>query len=562
MRPCGIAFAALLLALSSPLTAAPQAEPTPVGEAMPEVQAESGPVTAAPDPSQAAPAVPPPSAPIAAGLPEDLAALLATPASDSAKDATALNDFYAARGFQPLWSDSARALTLIERLERAGSEGLNPDQLLDRALFLPVESAERELALTQAYLRYARAVGFGLPDPQAVDRNWFIARRPFDPVPLLEQLATADDLGTLLDGLPPVDPGYARLRKALAQLRVVAAEGGWPQLPPEAEGLKLELGSQGPVVAALRARLAATDGLAAVASPEEAELFDEAVAAAVIRFQLRNGLEPDGVVGKQTQGVLATPVEERIEQVVATMERKRWLTPDRGPLYLMVNVPAYWLEVVKEGAVVLAMKVVAGRPTRATPSFVSPMTHLVLNPTWTVPRRILREDIIPAIRRDPDYLARKNFRLLDGRGGGVEEVDPSTLNWDELNGRNFPYQVRRDPGPHNDLGQVKFQMKNRFDIYLHDTPSRRLFDKARRAYSSGCVRLEQPLRLAQLVMGWDEEQLRRALAPGKTRYIPLPEEIPVYITYESVWVDPDGTLQFRADIYRRDKAVAEAVMGL
>lgn len=279
------------------------------------------------------------------------------------------------------------------------------------------------------------------------------------------------------------------------------------------------------------------------------------------RFQQRHGLQADGSVGEATLAALNVPVEERIRQIEANMERWRWLPRQLEPRYILVNMAGYELQVIEAEQTVLNMRVIVGRDYRQTPVFTSAMTSLVLNPHWYVPRSIFRDDILPRLRRDPEYLERLGMRLFSSLNGNGSEVDAAGVDWAAVDGNSFPYILRQGPGPHNALGRVKFLLPNRYGIFLHDTPDRALFSQPARAFSSGCIRLEDPIELARYVLAdeerWSRAGLEAAVAQGRPLGLTLPEPIPVYLVYWTAWVDEAGVLQLRDDIYGRDRRLLE-----
>ena len=320
---------------------------------------------------------------------------------------------------------------------------------------------------------------------------------------------------------------------------------------------------EGRRVAVLRERLAITGDLDAPA--ERDEVFGDRLIGAVERFQARHGLEVDGVVGPATRRALNLPVAQRIAQILLNMERWRWMPDDLGRRYILVNLASFDLEVMAEGWSVMRMRVVVGRPYRKTPIFSSRMRHLEFNPTWTVPPSIAGADLLPIVRGDPDYLERSRIRVFDSWGSGARELDPATIDWSRVSAERFPYMLRQDPGLDNALGLVKFIMPNGFSVYLHDTPQQQLFARRTRTFSSGCIRLERPMALAAYLLkdqaGWNPLRIDDVVYSGETTRVALSHPIPVHMTYSTAWVDPDGTLHFRADPYERDSILHQALFG-
>jgi murein L,D-transpeptidase YcbB/YkuD len=428
---------------------------------------------------------------------------------------TLLPKIYEARSFAPAWRDAAQVDSLLDLIDEAYQEGLDPgdyhdaavraarEQFADLAAVPADRRAALDLILTDSVIRVGYHLRFGKVDPIALDSNWNLSRVLVnqDPVMTLQAAIDAPSMRDFAAQVLPRNRLYGRLKTALAEYRAIAAAGGWPKVP---DGETLRPGMSDSRVAALERRLAMTgdlQGVSAATAPDETAdapretPYDGEVVPAVRRFQERHGLAADGVVGRTTLAALNVPVEQRIEQIRASLERARWVLADLGEEFIVVNIAGFHLYLVRGGNIAWDTRVVVGRPYRRTPVFKAEMTYLVLNPTWTVPPTILREDILPAQRRDAGYLAGRNIDVIDGGG---RSVDPSTIDW--RGQRTFPYRFVQRPGPTNSLGQVKFMFPNDHAVYLHDTPSRELFERASRPFSSGCIRVEDPLMLARLLL--------------------------------------------------------------
>jgi len=320
------------------------------------------------------------------------------------------------------------------------------------------------------------------------------------------------------------------------------------------------MGSEGPRVQALRARLLPRgDGFVS----DAAEPFDPILAEAVHRFQLRHGLEADSAVGRLTLTALNVPAAERLRQVEINLERWRWLPADLGARHIEVNIPSFETRVVEDGRTVAVHRSVVGRPFRATPMFSGTMTYLVLSPYWHVPPTIAAVDKLPLIRANPAVIAEDRMTLLDIATN--RPVDPASVDWTNMTGADFnrTYRLRQDPGPHNALGAVKFMFPNRHNVYLHDTPSRSLFDLTARDFSSGCIRIDRPLELAEYLLRdrpeWTLARIDEVVRDGVERTVPLSEPIQVHLLYWTAWMDEDGAPQFREDVYGRDDVVWRAL---
>ena len=344
-----------------------------------------------------------------------------------------------------------------------------------------------------------------------------------------------------------------RLRQALEQYSQMMAQGGWPILPA---GPTLRPGDADMSFFLLRIRLQVTGDLLVSASTPDRTFFDDALAGAVRRFQHRHGLVEDGMVGPATRTALQVPIEDRIHQLIRNLDRWRELPHDLGPRYLWVNIPAFTLEVVEPHQVVMTMRVVVGKPSWPTPVLRAQLSALVFNPFWDIPPRIVQQEVMPRLQRDPTYLTTHHMTLLQGDGDQTIEIAPDTVDWSQAPGHGIPYRIRQQPGPTNPLGRVKFIMPNPLHITLHDTPSRARFAKTVRTQSHGCIRLEKPIALAEYLLREDPQWTRAAILDtinrGTPQRVTLPHPMPVYLVYHTAWVDQDGEVHFRPDIYERD----------
>jgi murein L,D-transpeptidase YcbB/YkuD len=478
---------------------------------------------------------------------------------------------YAERLYRPAWSTPAGLLpqieTLLEAIRGAETEGLQPadyflstiepmlarirQQTATMAEPAPEQLAELDLLLSAALVSYGADLLFGRHRPGSQEGEVSLHTEA-DLRGILQPALDTGQIHAALHQLLPLHAGYGRLRQALAHYRRLAAQGGWPSIAP---GPVLRLGDRDPRLVALRQRLRITGELGP-ASPVAVNLFDEAVEQAVRLFQERHGLDVDGVVGPTTLAALNVPVAARVRQIAVNMDRWRWLPQHLGARYLVVNIANFTLDVMEQEQVVMTMRVVVGTPQQRTPIFSDTMTHLILNPYWRVPPSIARREILPRLRREPGYLATQNIKLLRGQGAEAREVNPHSIDWSAVTAQNFNYSLRQDPGPDNALGRVKFMFPNVFDVYMHDTPQRRLFARPVRAFSHGCIRLEQPIALAEYLLrgqpSWSREKILAAIARGAESYVRLPEVLPVHLVYWTAWVSENGVLHFRPDIYGYD----------
>lgn len=479
--------------------------------------------------------------------------------------------FYDAWGEPYAWHRDGRPTPLAERLfawlTSADREGLLPGEyhvgLLRR--LMPEVSKDRlllrELLLTDGYIRLARDLRRGRFDPVQIDPLWRLPRETFDPVTPLVSALEKGDLRGLLEGLGPHAAAYGRLRQALARYRAIQAAGGWRPLHLEGS---LRPGMRGGEVIELRRRLAAEAG-PAVGIPGDAEHYDGRLRRVVEEYQRRVGLVQDGIVGKKTLKALNVPVEKRVAQLRAGLERWRWLPHDLETEYLLINTAAFEIDLMAGDRSLFHKRTVNGREERQTPSFRSLVTHLVVNPEWTVPRSIAVRDLLPRQQEDSGFLSARQIRVYRERGGEWLEVDPASIDWPRYDADHFPFILKQDAGSANSLGRFKFYMPNRYDIYLHDTPSRGLFERPSRAFSSGCVRVEGAARLADLLLArtgpWERAQFHRALRREETLTLGLVRPMPVYLTYFTSWVDEAGKVHFRPDLYLRDNRLLSALDG-
>ncbi len=483
----------------------------------------------------------------------------------------ALGGFYAKRAYQPVWQEHGVLLPaadqLVEHLRGAAEHGLCSDvYLLDRLegmiylykefarhqqMMVPSQYALLDLMLTQAFLTYATHLVEGQVDPALAHVDWKARRRKANLTRLLIYALKNNRLEQVLSGLLPPHAGYRALVESLADYRELAALGGWPAFP---EGPTLRPGDQDERVQLLRVRLQMTGDLGDEFDAADLH-YGEADVEAVRAFQERHGLIVDGAVGKRTRQALNVTVEQRIRQIALNLERWRWRPKNLGDRHIQVNRADFSLSVVEDGETVLSMPVIVGTAYRRTPVFSAKMTYLELAPTWTVPPTILREDKLPAIKADSEYLQRKHFRILQREDDAWVEVDAAEVAWSSIGAGNFPGILRQDPGPWNPLGRIKFMFPNSFNVYMHDTNEPHLFANHQRTYSSGCIRVAQPIELAhyllQGVEEWDNARLQEGLQSPEPIRVDIPS-LPVHVQYWTAWVDADGRLQFRSDIYYRD----------
>ncbi len=465
-----------------------------------------------------------------------------------------------------LWIERPRMTGLIARLKAAEDDGLDPAAYpiaqLDRLAAASGSTDTRsqaviELFFSAAYLEYASDLQVGRLLPRKIDPGFYQQDKSIDPLAALTGLARQPDLDKFLAGWEPQSPDYKALRETLAEYRAFEQAGGWPQVPM---GDTLKPGMSDPRVPAIRARLAYTDGANPQAAAGQELLYDRSLADAVAAFQERHGLDAEGAVGKATTVALNVPVGDRIEDITLAMERLRWMPDDLGADHLIINIAGFELKEYRNGKLKDAMAVVVGKPYSRTPEFSDSIKYVDINPYWNVPSGLALKEELPKLKTNPGSLAADGFEAV--RGSQVFPV--SAVDWRQYGPGNFPFQLRQRPGPKNALGRVKFVFPNQFDVYLHDTPARTLFNKADRAFSHGCVRLSRPLDLAVDVLsdvpGWDRSRINATVATGNRTVVNLIHPLPIHITYFTAWVD-HGVPNFRADIYEQDAKLANALAG-
>ncbi len=473
--------------------------------------------------------------------------------------------FYRMRDYAPLWTDGSpearlRLAALIRALEDVHLHGL-PDAAFDTGALrarLSGEVSERGLGrleadLTALFLRYAHDVQSGILDPGTIipDIKRDLMRK--DPQVLLDGLAGAVAPDAYFRSLPPSSGEYARLARARMDLEQAVLRGGWG---PQVAARRLDPGDSGPAVVALRDRLVAMGLMPRTASAT----YDATIVAAVQDFQLRHGLTPDGIAGEGTLTQINVGPEDRLKSVLVAMERERWMNYDRGERHIWVNIPEFRTRIVYQDKTVFETRSVVGRDEndRRTPEFSDRMEHMVVNPTWHVPRTLAVKDYLPRLQRDPT--ANGYLRITDRRG---QLVDRASTDFTQYSVSNFPFDIKQPPGPRNALGLVKFMFPNQWNIYLHDTPDKYLFDREVRNYSSGCIRLADPFDFAHalLALQTDDPQgfFQSTLRTGRETQVDLVQDIPVHLVYRTAFTDAKGAVHFRRDIYGRDARLWQAL---
>ena len=480
-----------------------------------------------------------------------------------------LAEVYERRAFEPAWKGIERLESLIEFARATEADGLDPEDyhlsdlervhemLVNGRQLNPQERAALDIAMTDALIRLGYHQRFGKVDPYDLDPEWNFSRSlgGRNPAAKIQEGIDSTSLTAFRDEVFPRVELYRQLQAALAEHRRIANAGGWPQVPA---GPTLRPGDADGRLEVLSQRLAVTGDLPAGARADYST-YGGVLEEAVTSFQERHGLDADGIIGPATLAALNVPVEKRIDQLRVNLERARWVLDNLENDFVIVNIAGFRAYVYRDGDEQWSTRVMVGKPYRKTPVFRSKMTYLVFNPTWTVPYSIATKDLLPAIQRDPQYLANRNFVVKD-RDGNI--INPDSIDWNSLSRRNFPYILVQQPGTNNALGEIKFMFPNKYSVYLHDTPSKSLFGKSARAFSSGCVRVEHPFDFAEQLLGpdgWDAERVQSERMSRQTRSVSLSKPMPVLLLYWTAEVGPDGRIRFYEDVYERDQAVLGAL---
>lgn len=505
----------------------------------------------------------PPQTPLAQTIKAGLSAVYYSVPKDGSAYAEAqkLYFFYGSRHFEPIWLDEAAngevvfsepARKILKLFETAASEGLRPSDYLTGDLDPagakgdPMKMAALETAFSAATLRYAGHLYNGRIRPQSVSELLDIAPKPLDTASLLVQLASSPDPVAVLAALEPTHPEFLALKAALASFDETPAD----RPTPIAEGPTLRPGMSDPRVPLLRSRL----GLPAV----DGSVYDDVLVDAMKAFQTSLDLEVDGIMGAATLAALNGGVPITRADIIANMERWRWMPRELGAFNVFVNIPEFRLAISRDGVEEYTTRVVVGTTKNQTPIFSDSIRHVVVNPYWNVPSSIIRGEVAPAVLRNPGYIDNQNMDLLYNGS----PVSPWQVDWSQVSTSNFPFRVRQRPGPGNALGQIKFLFPNKHDVYLHDTPSKSLFARSFRAYSHGCVRVQNPMEFADALMA-NEPNISRAsleaMFGASERWVNPEHQIPVHLAYFTIRVGDDGALKSFGDVYGHNARLIEAM---
>lgn len=476
-----------------------------------------------------------------------------------------IRDYYAKNGYRPIWLKNRKKAASLAKLvasaqshalpERAFGAKRVVDQL--KAARDDVARAKAEVAASVMFVRFGRAMGSGYLRPKAVDDEIHVFPAVRSVATLLDAARKSSSVARLEKSMMPRSKGYEALRKERKRLEKIIARGDWgPRIP---RGKTLKPGQSAKRVAVMRARLGQIEGR----NLGNSAAYDDKLVKAVQRFQIRHGLNGDGVAGPATLAAINTNASERLQQVVVAMERARWMNRNLGKRHIHVNLADYTMRLKDNGRTVLESRVVVGKAKEhRTPEFSKDMTHMVINPTWHVPYSIASKELLPKLKKDRNYLNKRNMRLFNSAGS---VVNAANLNLNAYSENNFPYRIKQLPDRGNALGRVKFMFPNRFAIYLHDTPAKKLFGRDTRAFSHGCVRVQKPFELAYALLrpqlgGKAEGTFQSILKSEKERFVNLDTAVPVHLTYESAFVNDKGQVEYRGDIYGRDRKIFKALV--
>lgn len=456
---------------------------------------------------------------------------------------------YRSLGFSTIWVlEESKNIRVYHRLlEKLRIHGLKEED------YLPKEGLPLELAYTDSLIRLAYDLYYGRVEPKRLFGGWTIPRKPDIVISLLSELIKEDRLEELIDRLSPPHRDYKRLIEEAEYLEEISSI----EWKPIRLNRELGLGDKSPCLDEIRFRLFLLGDLE---DYTPSYVFDKELERAVKRFQERHGINPTGKIGQATIKWLNLSPAERLKIIHLNLEKYRWL-PEIAQ-GIIVNIPSFEMHVIKDGAVVLHSKVIVGRSYkedfRPTPMLYSRVESIIINPKWYVPVSISAKDIVPKVKKDPQFLSKKGFKVyMNG-----QEIDPSSINWEGLSEENFPYRLVQKAGPKNALGRIKFNLPNPFDVYLHDTPDKHLFKRHRRDFSSGCIRIEKAKELALLLLDgdWSRERLERLINAGETASLKPKNRMPVFILYFTAF-EKDGLINYREDIYEYDRILSKALSG-
>lgn len=472
----------------------------------------------------------------------------------TAEEAQYLDTLYGTNSNVLYWQDDRNYAALIAGIAGLEAHGLNPLDYHIEDLKARVDNkTQRDPLATHAWLSAADHLSNGKVNPVSVEPDWSLARDINNLPEKLKKALGKNSISQSFDELTQPSAQYETLKLELAKLRL-QTEDPIKTIP---EGPALSYGIRTERVMALQKRLLQ---LGLIKLRNQSGEFDESTQNAIKLFQTRNDIEADGIVGPTTIRALNRSLEDKINQIRVNMERARWLPDNMGDRHIRVNIAAFEATAWKNGTIERRHPVIIGKPFRNTPVFSDEIEYLIFNPWWETPPTLARRDKLPTFQKDPASIKRLGFQVLN-RAGDV--VDPDLIDWNLIDAASFPYQLRQAPGPLNALGQVKIIFPNRHNAYMHDTPSKALFDRQYRAFSSGCIRTYDPLALSEWILseteGWSRQYIDLAVTSGQETRVPLTHRVPIHILYNTVTIGPDNSLHYLDDIYERDPTVLKAL---
>ena len=387
-----------------------------------------------------------------------------------------------------------------------------------------------------------------------VSTEWVLHRPHMDAISVLEKVALGASLKKQLQQEVPHKYHYKALQKELIKYRKIKANGGWNRI---VLGKKLRKGKRHRSVPLLRERLRLVGDYKGCKESKETDIYDRCLQKAVKRFQKRNGVVADGNIGAETLKLLNKTVDERITTILLNLDRIKWLRGVDSKRHIIINIPDFMLSFEEDGKLRQSIRTIVGKPKNPTPIFSNTVKTIVLNPYWNLPTSIVQKEMIPKLLRDSNAMAKKGIEIRSGWGQDAQKINPRSVDWKEyLYSKTVPFRFAQLPGPHNALGKVKFLFPNKYSVYMHDTPTKKLFNRRKRAFSHGCIRLQKPRELLKTFASFNPNinfEASKKLLKGKTKkHVSLQEKVPIDVIYLTAWVDYKGVLQFRNDIYGYD----------
>jgi L,D-transpeptidase YcbB len=489
-----------------------------------------------------------------------------------------LNKFYRNRGYKLAWSNKGeflpQASMFMNLVKNSETEGFNVERFHNKnlrslyALATDEDNNEKldqaklrldlDILLTSSFFKYAHDAWKGSVDPRKGE--WFANTKKIKYGKTLEAILANQHGPNPFVLLEPLHKEYQNLKTLLATYQQIQSQGGWPAIDLKGKK-KLKSGDTLTAVVNLKKRLHISGELN---TKNTDSVFDFSTEEAVKKFQIRHGLDDDGIVAGSTLEELNITPEERIKQIEINMERWRWVPEKISDQYILVNIPEYVLHVYEKEKEVWNMRVIVGKQATKTPIFSDELEYVVINPSWSVPRDIAVKEILPLMQKDPDYLQKQHMEMFEGESSRTP-IDPAGIDWSSLSPEDFNYRFRQTPGRDNALGTIKFLFPNEYDVYLHDTPTHSLFEKSQRGFSHGCIRIQDPMKMADYLLKtdstWNHDRIVETIKSKEEKYIPLKKKIPVYILYFTVWIDEQGNPHFHKDIYGHDKKLEKELFN-